>query len=189
MRPSLLIAVLSMLLAGCGFHLAGTRPLPEPLRIVAIDVVTPYKVSEPPVETALRANLQRRGAQIVDGKSEEATLIRLSELKEARDTLSIGPDGKALEFRLVTSVRYEVRRGSRVLVAPDTIYATRDYSFEPQQVLAKEAEEARLQEFIQAELAELLMLRFEAQIARAATTPVTTPAAAPATVPGAKPGS
>ncbi len=163
------IMALALGLAGCGFHLAGTRPLPEPLLKVAIDVVTPYRVSEPPLETSLRAILRRRGAEVVDATAADVTNIRLSELTEARDVLSIGTDGKALEFRLVTSVRYEVRRNGKILSGPDTLRATRDYSFQPQQVLAKEAEEARLREFIQAELAELLMLRLDVQLQKAAT--------------------
>ncbi len=172
-------------LSACGFHLAGSRPLPEALQVVSIDVITPYKVTEPPVETALRANLQRRGAQVVEKVQDvPVTHIRLSELTELRDPLSIGLDGKAREFRLITSVRYEVQRGDQLLLAPDTLFATRDFSFEPEEVLAKEAEEARLRDFIQAELAELLMLRLEARLLRAE---LTVPAAAPAVVPGAAP--
>lgn len=178
------VAGLALLIAGCGFRLAGTRPLPPALQVVHIDVITPYRVSEPPVESALRADLLRRGATIAEEAGPEVTQIVLSELDESRQVLSIGPDGKALEFRLVTRVRYEVRQGPVVLVQPGTLLATRDYSFEPEQILAKEAEEARLREFIQTELAELLMLRLEAQLSRL---PVTPPAVAPAIEPGAAP--
>lgn len=180
-----IVFALTLVLSACGFRLAGSRPLPEPLQTVSIDVIKPYKVSESPLETALRASLLRRGAQIVDKNQAAAvTQILLSELNEARDTLSIGLDGKAQEFRLVTSVRYQVQRGTQVLVPPDTLYATRDYSFEPQQVLAKEAEEARLREFIQTELAELLLLRLEAQLSRAVPkAPVAAPVAAPDAIP------
>ena len=47
----LCVGWLAALTAACGFHAAGTRPLPEPLRRVRIDLVAPYRVSEPPVET------------------------------------------------------------------------------------------------------------------------------------------
>jgi LPS-assembly lipoprotein len=176
----MVMTLLAFGLTACGFHLAGTRPLPDPLLKVAIDVVTPSRVSEPPLETSLRSNLRRRGAEVVETSGEGVTNIRLSELHETRDVLSIGTDGKALEFRLVTSVRYEVRRNGKLLSGPDTLRATRDYSFQPQQVLAKEAEEARLREFIQAELAELLMLRLEVQLQQpAAVVPGVAPDAAP----------
>lgn len=179
--------VAALLLGACGFHLAGTRPLPEALQHVNVDVITPYRVSEPPVESALRAGLLRRGATLAEEARAGVTQIVLSELDESRQVLSIGPDGKALEFRLVTRVRYEVRRDNVVLIPPGTLLATRDYSFEPEQVLAKEAEEARLREFIQAELAELLMLRLEAQLSRLPSTTSAAPTVVPAAEPGAAP--
>ncbi|HEX4895406.1 MAG TPA: LPS assembly lipoprotein LptE [Solimonas sp.] len=179
--PAVVLMLLALLLTGCGFRLAGSRPLPAALQTVYIDVVAPYRVSEPPVESSLRAILQRRGAQVLVAQEPGAALIRLSELKEEREVLSIGVDGKALEFRLVTRVRYELMQDGRPLLEPGTLVATRDYSFQPEQVLAKEAEEARLREFIQNELAELLMLRFEVQLTRpAAAAPATAGDAAPA---------
>ena len=161
---TLLLAVTATLLAACGFHLAGKRPLSDDLQRVYVDTITPYKVSEPPIEAQLREILQRRGATIANDPSDSVTTIRLSKLNESREVLSIGPDGKAIEFRLVTRVHYEVFRGKTTLVTPGDLVATRDYSFEPEQVLAKEVEEQRLREFIQSQLAELLMLRIDAAL-------------------------
>jgi LPS-assembly lipoprotein len=153
-----------LLLCACGFHLAGARPLSGDLKKVYIDTTIPYSVTEPPIETQLRAILQRRGAEVAKDPSSEITTIRLSNLRESREVLSIGTDGKAVEFRLITRVHYEVFRGATTLVTPGDLTATRDYSFEPEQVLAKEAEEQRLREFIQTQLAELLMLRIDAAL-------------------------
>lgn len=167
-RLRILAVVLVLpLAAACGFHLAGTRPLPAPLQRVYIDVIAPYRVVRPPLETALRAILQRRGAEVRGETESGTTVIRLSELVESREVLSVGIDGKALEFRLVTSVNYQVFRDGALLAGPDTLRLTRDYSFQPEQVLAKEAEEARLRAFIQTEIAELMLLRLEAQLASA----------------------
>lgn len=167
MRALGLIAAL--LLSGCGFHLAGSRPLPPELHAVYIDVITPYSVAEPPLEAALQRLLQRRGARIVDNVGPGVTVVRLSGLSEGREVLSLGTDGKALEYQLITSVNYAVFTDAKPLVAPGTLRLTRDYGFNAQQVLAKEAEEERLREFIQGELAELLMLRIEAALAPAVT--------------------
>ncbi len=155
---------LALGLQACGFHLAGTRPLPEPLQKVYIDVIAPYRVVQPPLETALRAILQRRGAEVRGEAGAGTTVIRLSDLNETREVLSVGTDGKALEFRLVTSVNYQAFRDGALLAGPDSLRLTRDYSFQPEQVLAKEAEEARLREYIQTEIAELMLLRLEAQL-------------------------
>ena len=157
----LLPLVLGVLLTGCGFHLAGTRPLPEVLQRVYIDLAQPYKVSDAPLEVALRERLSQRGAKVMPKSKQAETTLRLWDLVERRETLSIGPDGKALEYRLQISVNYEVRRADKVLLAADSLSASRDYSFQPSSILAKEAEEAQLREFIQGELAELLLLRLE----------------------------
>lgn len=170
---SLLLLVLSLGLTACGFHLAGLRPLPAPLQSVYIDSVTPYRVSEPPLEASLRARLQRRGGSVTGDLNQAQTIIRLTDLKERREVLSVGLDGKAIEYQLTTTVRFEVISGGKVLVPPAVLSASQDYSFQPQQVLAKEAEEARLRQYIQRQLAELIMLRLDAQLSRNGEVPAT----------------
>jgi LPS-assembly lipoprotein len=179
MKGGLVLGVL--LLAGCGFHLAGSRPLPAALESVYIDLVTPYRVSKPPLEAALRTRLLRRGTQVTGSPGSAKTTLRLSDLTETRQVLSVDPFGKAAEYQLTARVRFELVGGSQVLIPPDSLQVSRDYSFNAQQILAKEAEETRLQAFIQDELAELLLLRIEAVLNR--------PAAAPAASPDAKPES
>lgn len=185
---------LGTLLAACGFHAAGTRPLPDPLKRVRIDLVAPYRVSEPPVETSLRDRLTQRGAEVVkkDKGDENVTVIRLSDLRESREVLSVGADGKALEYELILRVRYEVRTGRHVWIPPSQMEARRDYSFNAQQVLPKEQEAERLREFLEDEMAEMLLLRIEAATARAveepeAAAPAVAPDAAPAAAPSAPP--
>jgi len=159
------LAAAMALLAGCGFHFAGSRPLPPALTSVYIDVITPYSVTKPPVEAALRSRLLRRGARVTSTLGAARTILRITELRETREVLSVDPFGKAVEFKLTTRLGYEVAETGREPLAPDTLQVSRDYSFNAQQVLAKEAEEQRLQNFMQDELAELLLLRLETLLA------------------------
>lgn len=176
--------VLVVLLGACGFRPVGDRPLPEPLQRVHVDVIAPYRVNEPPVETQLRALLLRRGAQVLARPRTGVTEIRLSQLQTRREILSVGPDGKALEFALITQVQMDVRRDDEILVPATQIEVTRDFSFNAEQVLAKEAEEERLRRYLQTEIAELLLLRLEALLSRV---PATGAPAAPADAPPAGP--
>ena len=162
-------------LAGCGFHWAGSRPLPAALTSVYIDVVTPYRVSKPPIEQALSSRLLRRGGKVSGSLGGARTILRISELVETREVLSVDPFGKAVEFKLTTRVKYELVETGGDTVAPATMQVSRDYSFNAQQVLAKEAEEQRLQSFMQDELAELLLLRIEAQLAGRSAAPAGAP--------------
>ena len=170
-RSQLVVAALLGLVMGlsaCGFRVAGSRPLPELLKTVRIDTAVPYRVSEPPVEVALRTRLARRGADVTEKSRDGVTVIRLTELAESRQVLSVGADGKALEFQLILRVAFDVRTGDRVWLPPDQIEVRRDYSFNAQQILAKEQEAERLRAFMQDEMAELLLLRIEAAADRAA---------------------
>ncbi len=181
--PWLALLLSSALLAGCGFRAAGSRPLPEPLQLVRIDMVAPYRVSEPPVEAELRNRLLRRGAQVVEASRDDVTVIRLTDLRGSREVLSVGSDGKALEYELILRVNYDVRTGARVWIAPQMIEIRRDFSFNAEQVLPKEQEADRLREFMEGEMAELLLLRIEAQVkqaARQAGSPDAPPAEPPA---------
>jgi LPS-assembly lipoprotein len=181
-RIALLLAGTAALLSACGFHPVGSRVLPEPLKRVRIDMVAPYRVSEPPVETALRTRLIQRGAKILEKSDEAVTVIRLSELRESREVLSVGADGKALEYELILRVNYDVRTGTQVWVPPTPMEVRRDYSFNAQQILPKEQEAERLRKYLEDEMAELLLLRIEAAASRpapAAGAPVPATEAAP----------
>ena len=174
------LAALVLLLAGCGFHWAGSRVLPSQLSWVYIDVVTPYQVEKPPLESALRTRILRRGGVVSGDAGAARTVLRITDLTETREVLSVDPFGKAVEYKLTTRLKYELLEDNQPLVPEGVLRVSRDYSFNAQQVLAKEAEEARLQSFIQDELAELLLLRLEALI--------NSRAAAPAGAAGGSPG-
>jgi LPS-assembly lipoprotein len=168
----------ALLLGGCGlfgFHWAGSRPLPAALTSVYIDVVTPYRVSKPPIEQALASRLLRRGARLSSTLGGARTILRISDLTETREVLSVDPFGKAVEFKLTTRVQYLLVETGGDTVPAATIQVSRDYSFNAQQVLAKEAEEQRLQSFMQDELAELLLLRLEAVLAARPAAPAGEP--------------
>jgi LPS-assembly lipoprotein len=145
--------------------------LPEPLQRVFIDSTQPYVVSETPVEGGLRGLLQRRGGEVQDSADAGVTVIRLSNIADTRQVLSIGTDNKVLEYRVVSTVSYQVFNGSKLLVPQDTLSLSRSYSYNPQTALAEEIKEARLREYMQKELAELLMLRLESALTPKADAP------------------
>lgn len=165
-RKSLLL-VCALVLSACGFQPAGSRPLPSELTRVRIDLITPYRVSEPPVETRLRTLLMQRGSEIVESATEGVTVIRLSNLRQTREVRTVGADGKALEYDLILRVNYEVFAEGRMFVPPDEIEVRRDYSFNPGQLLAKEQEAQRLRDYLENQMAELILLRIETLLRRA----------------------
>ena len=186
------IAIAGLALTACGFHPVGSRPLPKALTSVYVELVDPYRVTAPPVEEALKARIVRGGGEVKSKADDATTTLRLTDLREAQEVLSIGTDGRAIEYRLVTRVTFEMRRvvdgKAQVLIAPESQTVSRDYSFSAQQILAKEAEEARLRRYIQDELAERVLLRVEARLAAAdPDAPEVKTGIVPADEPGAAP--
>jgi LPS-assembly lipoprotein len=189
-RPLLLAATLAV--TACGFHPVGSRPLPAALKSVHVELVDAYRVTTPPVEEALKARIARGGGDVKASADEAGAVLRLSNLREAQEVLSIGTDGRAIEYRLVTQVTFEMRRvvdgKAEILIAPESQTVSRDYSFSAQQILAKEAEEARLRRYIQEELAERVLLRVTARLAGSDPQPAEVrPGIVPADAAGAAP--
>lgn len=184
MKLARLIAVLFLTpaLGGCGFHLVGNRALPDRLAKVHIDVVSPYTVSEPTVETELRSLLRSRGSEVFERQSPDATLVQLRDLRASQSVLTVGPDGKALEYELTLRVNFSAKTGDNLWMSPSMIEVRRDYSFNAQEVLPKEQEAARLREYLEVQMAELILLRLDAE-ARRAVEPAASPDAQPESAP------
>jgi len=172
------VSAATLILAGCGFHLAGRTTVPPQLQTVYIDFVDPYHVDAPPLQSDLVDRLTNSGARVMAHPQQAKSILRLSNLTQTREVIAIGPDGRALEYRLITSVRYELASGGQVLLPPETQMVSSDYSFNAQQILAKEEEETRLEKYIQDELAELLLVRIQARLTHLPPVPATVPAAA-----------
>ncbi|MCK9384756.1 MAG: LPS assembly lipoprotein LptE [Nevskia sp.] len=161
----LCVVAVMLMLGGCGFRLAGSRPLPAQLQSVYVEAINPYQVTAPPLLTALQTRITRSGGAVKSKAEDAGVTLRLSDLQEARQVLSIGTDGRAIEYRLLTRVTFElIKNGGETLLAPETQTVSRDYSFSATQILPKEAEEARLRNYIQDELADLVLLRVESAL-------------------------
>ena len=160
-----LAVLLVVMTTACGFQLRGNRELPVALRSVFIEVKQQYRTLEPPIVGSLRSALRARGAEVHRKSRDAETRLVVEKLDERRQVVSVGADGKAIEYELTTTIQYTIRSAAgEVLLPHQSLSLSRDYSFNSEAVLAKEAEELQLRESMQAELAELMMLRLEASL-------------------------
>ena len=160
-RATIAALLLGAVLSACGFQLRGRTPLPPELGQVFIQVESDYEVLEPPIVAALRRSLRARGALVVRKAREASSALVIQRLDNTRRILSVGADGKAIEYELTTTVRYVLQDAGVNRIPPQSLSITRDYLFNSDAVLATEAEERKLREVMQAELAELMLLRLE----------------------------
>lgn len=156
-RRRLLLALPAVLLGGCGFQLRGSATLPFNTLYVDAPVASHF------------ANQLRRvigsGSQtrVTNNQAEaDATLQVLQELRE-REILSLSAGGRVRELQLRYRVQYQVFDKNKAPVAPaGEIVLRRDYSFNDQDQLSKESEEALLYRDMQSDAVQQLVRRLQA---------------------------
>ena len=157
-HPAAALAVLvALLLAGCGFHLRGSANLPFNTLYV-----------EAPASSLLATQLRRvigSGSQtrITNNAADaDATLRVLGELRE-KEILSLSAGGRVRELQLRYRVNYQVvDKNKAPLAPPGEIVLRRDYSFNDQEQLSKESEEALLYRDMQNDAVNQLVRRLQA---------------------------
>ena len=158
-RRARLIAALALSggLVACGFRLRGARELPFETIYLGFPPNSPFGT-----ELARNIRAGTRTRVIEQRDKADAVLEILSELRE-REVLALNAQGRAREFqlRLKLAFRLTDTRG-REFIAPTTLGAQRDVSFNDAQVLAKESEEALLYRDMQTDLVQQLLRRLAA---------------------------
>ncbi len=147
----------TLLLAGCGFQLRGAANLPFDTLYVQAPVGSQFAVQFRRVVAA------GGGTRIVnDPKAAAATLVLVSELRE-KSILSLSGGGRVREFQLRYRMSYRLLDNKAVETIPvSEIALTRDFSFNDQETLSKESEEALLFRDMQSDAVQQLVRRLQA---------------------------
>jgi LPS-assembly lipoprotein len=147
----------TLLLAGCGFQLRGAANLPFDTLYVQAPVGSQFAMQFRRVVAA------GGGTRIVnDPKAAAATLVLVSELRE-KSILSLSGGGRVREFQLRYRMSYRLLNNKAVETIPVTeIALTRDFSFNDQETLSKESEEALLFRDMQSDAVQQLVRRLRA---------------------------
>ncbi|HEX3845994.1 MAG TPA: LPS assembly lipoprotein LptE [Steroidobacteraceae bacterium] len=154
--PAALVAVAaSLAVAACGFRLVGSSPLPAVLARPYLSLKDPYTDFSREFEHQLKsagASLQtvRPGAT--------ATIDVTKDLVEQR-TLAVSAQNTPTEYELTYTVTFSVRGPDKEILAPQTINLARDYSFEPNVLLAKQHEADILRQQMARDLVSIAMHR------------------------------
>jgi len=152
-----LIALLcALLIAGCGFKLRGGANLPFESLYVQAPTGSQFALQ------FIRVVLAGDGTKIVKTQKEAAaTLVLIQELRE-KTILSLSGGGRVREFQLRYRMSYRMIDKASVETLPTTeIVLTRDFSFNDQDTLSKEAEEALLFRDMQNDAVQQLVRRLQ----------------------------
>lgn len=149
--------LVTLLIAGCGFQLRGTASLPFDTLYVQAPVGSQF------AQQFKRVVTYGSGTKIVeDPKAAGATLVLISEVRE-KTILSLSGTGRVREFQLRYKMTYRMLdKAAAETIAPTEIALTRDFSFNDQETLSKESEEALLFRDMQNDAVQQLVRRLQA---------------------------
>ena len=148
----ILALCLAATLGGCGFQLRGSASLPY--ASLYIDL---------PANNALGAELARNlragtSTRIVEKRGEAQAILQANAETRSKTILSLGSSGAVREFRLKYAFAWRViDQNGTDIAAPGNLLIERDYSFNDNQVLAKESEEALLYRDMQTDMVQQVM--------------------------------
>lgn len=153
------LLVLAML-AGCGFHLQGTSPLPQGIKAMHVSFHSNYRVGEPPLVSALKQRLRR---QHLLGDRDAPAELHIVSVKNRRRTMSISPvNGDTAEYALTTRVVFNYSVNGKRKLSGKSLSLTRDYTISDTQLLSSEGERRRLRTAMQQDLADLILTQIAA---------------------------
>ncbi|WP_298138911.1 LPS assembly lipoprotein LptE [Acidiferrobacter sp.] len=145
MRRLLAAGLGVLLLAGCGFHLRTAREfaLPQSLSVLRVRMIS-SGLKYPGVVLAVRHALEDRGVEIVERRPAPTVVLQGEVMTPVIVTLN--SNGGASAYLLDYAVTFSlVGPKGRVLMAPRTVRAQREYSFDPENVLAMAREQSYLE--------------------------------------------
>lgn len=154
--PLLCCALLCALLSGCGFQLRGAANLPFDTLYVQAPAGSQFAAQ------FRRIVISGSSTRIVNtAKEAAATLVVVTELRE-KNILSLSGGGRVREFQLRYRLSYRMLDRNAVETLPVAeITLTRDFSFNDQDTLSKESEEALLFRDMQNDAVQQLVRRLQ----------------------------
>jgi len=159
-----LAPALALVLAGCGFHLQGAGTLPPAMAQTYVDTDRPH--SE--FLVSLTDVLRLRGAEVLAAPADGAAVLDISSDETGQRVLSVSARNIPREYEVYYTITFSLNVGTESLIRRESLVATRAYTYDETQVLAKEAEEQILREALADDLARRVVQRIQALGATAA---------------------
>jgi LPS-assembly lipoprotein len=145
----------ALALSACGFRLAGSEPLPGVLARPYLSLKDPYTDFSREFEHQLKS----AGATLQGLRANSTASIEVTKDLVEQRTLSVTAENIPTEYEITYTVTFAVHGADKVLLAPQTISLSKDYSFEENVLLAKEHEADILRQQMARDLVSIAMHR------------------------------
>jgi LPS-assembly lipoprotein len=137
MKKFLLFA-LFLTLSACGFHLRGIND-------VALQNLYIQDSGAPSITRDIKRAIKSGGAKLVESPEQAQVSLELMSENSEKRILSLSSTGRVREYELLYNVVFRVREtGQELWSEPQTVQQRRDFTYNDNQVLAKDNEEKRL---------------------------------------------
>jgi len=154
--PKALVLTAATVLAGCGFQLRGTSPVPAALQPLAVDCPESLPGD---FCNSVRDQLELGGVKLVD-ENRADYILRLRDYQQDRRASAITSDASAAEYVLRHTVSVELFTADDVpLIAKTDLNASESYRYDENNVLAKQREEDELRQQLGDRLAQQVIFR------------------------------
>jgi len=149
------VVIVIMMAPACGFRLAGNDPLPGILARPYLSVKDPYTDFAREFEHQLNS----AGALVQTVRARSTATIDVTQDVVQQRTLSVSARNIPTEYELTYTIKFAVQAPDHELLGPQTISLSKDYSFEEDELLAKEHEADILRRQMARDLVAIAMRR------------------------------
>ena len=150
-----LASIVACLAAACGFHLQGALELPPAMQHTYLQPVD----ADSPLARELRPALGESGALLAARPEDATAVLKLLKDEPGQRVLSVSPTGVPEEYELYHTVRFTLESNGSAMFEPYETTVTRDYNFDPTDVLGKRHEAEYLQEAMVNDLVQVILRR------------------------------
>ncbi len=142
-------------LAGCGFHLRGDVTY----AFSTLFINSPANV---PFTSELKRALAGNGTMLVESAAAAQVVFDVSNVTDDKQVLSLSGGGRAREYLLTKRVTFSLHdAGGKDWLPAAEIVVRRSFTFSESEVLAREAEEAKLYKEMQTDVVQQVVRRLQ----------------------------
>ncbi len=147
--------VVFLLLAGCGFQLRSAMLLPAEMERTYIATDSRYSL----FYRTLRAQFRDNGIELVDNPVDATAVFTILRDDTGQRALSVSARNIPQEYEVYYRVNYSLLSAGKMLLEPQNLVLTRDYTYDVTVVLGKAKEEELIREAIVADLVRIVMVQ------------------------------
>jgi len=149
----LLALCAALAVAGCGFQLRGATTIPPEMARTYVDAVDEYSL----FNRELRRELQAAGVVIVESPEQATAILSILTDRTDQRVLSVSARNVPTEYEVYYTVEYSIAAGDQVLLSPQDVTLTKDYTYDTTLVLGKAREESMMREAIVNDLVRIVL--------------------------------